>query len=134
VSRGFTENAAAAVVLAATNDAAAGRVYNVGEADALTEAEWVRQVGRAAGWTGEVVVVPREQAPAHLVQAYDTDQDLVGDTARIREELGYAEEVPREEALRRAVAWERAHLPPTPSEEEMQARYAAEDAVLVTLR
>jgi nucleoside-diphosphate-sugar epimerase len=130
VSRGFAENAAVAVVLAVTSDRAAGRVYNVGEADALSEAEWVREVGRAAGWDGQVVAVPRERAPAHLVPTYNTDQDLVGDTTRIREELGYAEEVPRDEALWRAVAWERAHLPATPSDEEMQSRYAAEDARL----
>jgi nucleoside-diphosphate-sugar epimerase len=134
VSRGFTENVAAAVVLAVTSDRAAGRVYNVGEPDALSEAEWVREVGRAAGWEGEVVTVPREVAPPHLVPAHNTAQDLVGDTSRIRAELGYAEEVPRLDALRRTIAWERANLPAKPSEEDMQARYAVEDAALAQLR
>ena len=39
-SRTYVENAAYAVALAATNDRAAGRVYNVGEADALEWREW----------------------------------------------------------------------------------------------
>jgi nucleoside-diphosphate-sugar epimerase len=129
-----TENVAVAVVLEVTDDHAAGRVYNVGEADALSEADWVRAVGRAAGWDGQVVAVPREHAPAHLVPAHDTTQDLVGDTSRIRGELGYAAEVPRDEALRRTIAWERAHLPATPTDEDMRARYAAEDAALAKAR
>lgn len=132
-TRGYAGDVAFSAVLAATNDRAAGRIYNVGELDAVTEAEWVRAVGRAAGWRGEVVVIPPEDAPAHLVPQIDTDHHWVVDTARIRAELGYAEGVVPEEALRRTVTWERANPPPAdrvPSEQEMHARYAAEDALL----
>ena len=51
-SRGYVENVAAAVALAATDERAAGRTYNVGETETPTEAEWVRAIGGAAGWDG----------------------------------------------------------------------------------
>jgi nucleoside-diphosphate-sugar epimerase len=127
-TKGYVENLALAVVLAVTDDRAAGRTYNVGERETLTWAEWVRAIGRAAGWDGEVVVVPRDRLPEHLRPDEDTDQHLVVDTTRIREELGYREHISREEALRRTVAWERAHPP-----EEIdpgQFDYATEDTVL----
>lgn len=129
--RGYVENVATAIALAATDDRAAGRIYNVGEADALLEVEWVRAIGRAAGWNGEAIVMPRDRLPAHLRAKSDLAQHLVTDTARIRRELGYAELVPRDEALRRTIAWERAH-PPEPLDPQ-QFDYAAEDATLAAL-
>lgn len=135
-SRGYSENVARAVVLAVLDEHAAGRIYNVGEPDALSEAEWVRQIAQAAGWHGNVVVVPKEHAPPHLRPTIDTAQHWVVDTTCIRQELGYTEPVSRQEALRRTVAWERANPPPAervPSEEEMASRYAAEDATLSAL-
>jgi nucleoside-diphosphate-sugar epimerase len=110
-TRGYVEDVAAAIALAATDPRAAGRVYNVGESVAYTEADWVWAIGVAAGWKGEVVVAPRGRAPV----PGNTDQDLVTDTTRIRQELGYREEVPAAEALRSTVAWERANPPQTPA-------------------
>jgi nucleoside-diphosphate-sugar epimerase len=131
-TRGSVEDVAAAVAQAATDDRAAGRVYNVGEPDALSEAEWVTVVGRAAGWRGAVVPVPREAA-AHLPGPdYDWRFELATDTRGIRQELGFAEPVGREEALRRAVAWERAN-PPANAPPGM-FDYAAEDAALAAPR
>jgi len=52
-TRGYVENVAAAITLAVTDDRAAGRVYNVAEQQAYTEAEWVQGIGEAAGWSGE---------------------------------------------------------------------------------
>ena len=127
-TRGYAESVAAAVALAVTNESAAGRIYNVGEAEALTEADWVRALGRAAGWKGEVVTVPEDLLPAHMVSPVDYDHHLVTDTSRIRAELGYAERVTREEALRRTIEWERAN-PPAESG-SLEAEYAAEDAAL----
>ena len=132
-TRGYVENVAAAIVLAVTDERATGRVYNVGEASALTEAEWVRAIGQAAGWGGAVMVVPRTRLPLSIRWWGDLalDQDWVTDTTRIRSELGYAEAVPRDEALRRTITWERANaltnLPPHVFD------YAAEDAVLARL-
>jgi nucleoside-diphosphate-sugar epimerase len=102
-TRGFVENVADAIVLALTDSRAAGRVYNVGEPDAPTEAEWVRAIGEAAGWTGRVRTLPLEELAAELAEPYDFRHDLVADTRRIRAELGYRERIDRGEGLRRTV-------------------------------
>ncbi len=130
-TRGYVENVAAAIALAVSDGRAAGRVYNVGEPDAPTYADWLRAVGRAAGWQGDVIVVPDGRLPAKLrPPSGDYTQHLVADTTRIREELGYEEPVPQAEALRRAIEWERAHGPEGSPE---LFDYDAEDAVLAEL-
>ncbi len=106
-TRGYVENVAAAIVLAVTDERAAGRTYNVGEAEALTEAAWVRQIGTAAGWQGTVRAVPKEDLPEKDRQPHDWRYHLATDTRRLRDELGFAEPVPHAEALRRTVAWQR---------------------------
>jgi nucleoside-diphosphate-sugar epimerase len=130
-SRGYGENVAAAIALAVTDNRAAGRIYNVAEAEALPMAEWVRRIGRAAGWDGKVVALPRGHLPAHLRgEDHNWDQHLVADTTRLRAELGYAEPIPQDEALRATVAWERAH--PPEQIDLAQFDYAAEDAALAS--
>jgi nucleoside-diphosphate-sugar epimerase len=62
----YVENAASAIILAVTDDRAGGRVYNIVEPEAMSEAEWIRQIGFAAGWSGEVVIVPEDHLPTHL--------------------------------------------------------------------
>ncbi len=127
-TRGYVEDVAAAIVLAATDGRASGRVYNVGEADPLSEAEWVQAIGAAAGWAGEIVTIPRDALPEALRWDGDTRQDFVADTTRIRAELAYRETIPRDETLRRTVAWERAN-PPADLAPGM-FDYAAEDSTL----
>ncbi len=129
-THGYVEDVASAIALAVTDERAAGRVYNVGEAEPLPWAEWVREIGRAAGWDGEVVAVPEDRLPQHLDWGLNTEQHWFVDTTRIRYQLGYVEEIPREEALRRTVAWERAH--PPENVDPASFDYAAEDAALVT--
>ncbi len=81
-TRGFVEDVAEAIALAVIDDRASGRVYNVGEEDALREAEWVRAIGEAAGWTGHVRAVEREALPEAEREPYDFAHDLVADTSR----------------------------------------------------
>ncbi|RJQ09807.1 MAG: NAD-dependent epimerase/dehydratase family protein [Bacillota bacterium] len=111
-SRGYVDNVALAVAMAAVDDRAAGRIYNVAEPDALSMEEWVRAVGEATGWSGSVVRVPRDELPEDERTSMFTEQDLVADTTAIRGELGYREDIPRVAALRLTVAWERANPPP----------------------
>ena len=125
--RGYVENVAAAIALAVTDVRASGRVYNVGDAECLTELEWARRVADVVGWRGEFVVLPDEQVPAFLRLPGRLEQHWMVDTSRIRAELGYAEPVPRDDAIRRTVAWERAHPPEV---DPAQFDYAAEDAAL----
>ena len=127
-TRGYVDNVAAAIALASVDDRAGGRVYNVGEPEALTETEWVQTIGRAIGWEGKVVTLTRESMPKHLVAPYDFTHHLMGDTNRIRDELGYVEYVPREEAMRQTVEWERTHPPQEGTLRRFD--YSAEDSAL----
>jgi nucleoside-diphosphate-sugar epimerase len=106
-SRAFVDNVADAVVLAATCEEAAGRTYNLAEPPGVAELEWTQRVARAAGWSGQVLVVPDASAPAGLRGSGNLGQHWDADSSRIRRELGYREAVPLEEAVRRTVAWER---------------------------
>ena len=87
--RGFVDDVAAAIALAVVNERAAGRVFNVAEPVAYSEAEWVRTIGEVVGWRGEVVTVPAGRIPL----PYDMEQSLDTDSERIRMELGFVEVV-----------------------------------------
>ena len=131
-SRGYVGNVADAIALAVTDDRATGRVYNVAESMTPTQLEWLRDVGRVAGWRGDIVVVPDELMPPNPTGARnDYGQSMVMDSTRIREELGYAERVGWDEGIARAIAWERAHPPERISPNWID--YAAEDAALAAL-
>jgi nucleoside-diphosphate-sugar epimerase len=125
--RGYVENVAAAIALAATSDHGKNRIYNVAEPP-LTELEWVRQIGDAAGWKGKVIALGRDETPAHLRQPYNTAQDWTVSSDSIRKELGFTDTVAIPEALRRTIEWERANppadLPATTFD------YPAEDAAI----
>jgi nucleoside-diphosphate-sugar epimerase len=125
--RGYVENVAAAIALAATSEQAAGRIYNVGEAESLSELEWARLLATATGWTGDLVTLPADRTPGHLRSPGNLDQHWTTDTTRIRHELGYTEPIAGDEAIRRTIEWERAHPPPI---DPRAFDYAAEDAAL----
>lgn len=129
--RGYVEDVALATALAVLNPKAAGRTYNVAEPEALTQAEWVRAIGEVVGWQGRVVLLPQDRLPQHLVKGEDFSQHLAADSGRIREELGYRETLSRIEALRRTVAWERAHPPAEINSTKFD--YVAEDLALASL-
>jgi nucleoside-diphosphate-sugar epimerase len=126
-SRGYVDDVARAIALAATRDDAAGRVYNVAEPDAPSELDRARQVAAQLAWDGELVVLPDDRAPPHLRHPGNFAQHWVADSTRIRGELGYAETVDRGEALARSIAWEREHPGPVSPQ---AFDYAAEDAAL----
>lgn len=125
-TRGYVENVAEAIVLAIEHEKAAGRIYNVGARQSYTEAEWVRRIGEAAGWAGEVVDLPHAVLPEELRSPLDFTQDYVVDTTRIRTELGYRETIDEATALDRTIDWERQSRPTTASVRS----YAAEDEAL----
>lgn len=127
-TRGYVENVAAAIVAAVLNEQAAGRIYNVGEPITLPISEWVRLIGQTTGWTGEIVVVPKHLLPSHLTSHLHTDQAMMTDSTLIRQELGYVEPISQVEALRRTIAWERAHLPE--NTDPLLFDYAAEDTIV----
>jgi nucleoside-diphosphate-sugar epimerase len=124
--RGYVDNVAAAIALAAVSEQAAGRVYNVTEQPAFTELEWARKIAAAARWDGEFVVLPKDRMPAHLVQPGNSAQHWEADSSRIRRELGYREPVPLAEAVARTIQWERAN--PAGEFSMHKFDYPAEDA------
>jgi nucleoside-diphosphate-sugar epimerase len=129
--RGYVENVAAAIALAATSPQAAGRVYNICEADSFGELDWARKIAAAIHWQGEFVVLPHERTPKHLLWPGNTAQHVVASSERIRKELGFREVVTREEAIRRTIAWERSNPPTEPL---APFDYAAEDAALAQFK
>lgn len=131
-TRGYVENVADAIALATTDERAVNRIYNLGEPDAPTETEWLQSIARIVGWNGEIVLAPNELLPEHLKALTSFEHDLFVDTTRLRRELGYAEKVTRDEALRKTIAWERAN-PPTEIDPK-QFDYNAEDAAFKRLK
>jgi nucleoside-diphosphate-sugar epimerase len=126
--RGYVENVAAAIALAAVDNRAAGRIYNVAETPAFSELEWARKIAAATNWTGDFLVLPRERMPQHLVFPGNAAQHWEVDSSRIRNELGYREPVAIDEGIRRTIEWERANQPGEVSFHPFD--YASEDAVI----
>ncbi|KPJ72093.1 hypothetical protein AMJ52_07445, partial [candidate division TA06 bacterium DG_78] len=127
----YVENVADAIVLAITDARTKNRIYNVAEPETPTLAEWVKKIGKVAGWHGDVVIAPRDKLPQSMQPDFNTEQHLTVDTTRIRKELGYRESIPQDEALRRTIEWERAHPPENISPEQFD--YETEDKVLNSL-
>jgi nucleoside-diphosphate-sugar epimerase len=90
-THGYVENVAAAIVLAAVHPANAGRVYNIGEENTPTISE-------------RLAKLPASAVPPNSDPKFNFDQDIAYDTTRIRDELGYRELVPEEEAMMRTVS------------------------------
>jgi nucleoside-diphosphate-sugar epimerase len=130
-SHGYVENVAAGIVLAITDDRASGRIYNIGEEIVPTTFERAHQLAALAGWTGDILTLPRTALPAHLRDVYNYSQDLAYDTDQIRNELGYKETVSVDDGLRRTIADLRAH---PPASDPSRYDYAAEDAALHVAR
>jgi nucleoside-diphosphate-sugar epimerase len=127
--RGYVENVAHAIALAATSQRAWGRTYHICEEPSLAELEWQSRVAAQTEWRGRFVLLPAQKTPKHLLMPGDPAQHLVANSERIRTELDYQEIVAIDEALRRTIAWEQANPPIGPSFHQFD--YAAEDAALV---
>jgi len=126
--RGYVENVAHAIALAATSDQAAGRVYNICDEPTLTELAWQEKIAQQLHWPGNFVVLARERTPKHLLQAGNASQHVVVSSERIRTELRYKEPVGVDEAIQRTVTWEQQNPPRTIDPQQFD--YDAEDAAL----
>ncbi len=126
--RGYVENVAAAIALAATDDRVARRIYNVCEEPSFSELEWARKIASEMRWTGEFAVLPVARTPSHLLKPGNAAQHWTASSARIRRELGYEEPVAIEEGIRRTIRWEQENPPGV--DFLAQFDYAAEDAAV----
>ena len=129
--RGYVENIAHAIALAATSDRAAGRIYNVCEEPTLSEQAWRTRIAQEMQWPGNFITLPRDRTPKHLWFPGNANQHVVVTSERIRRELGYREPVSIEESLRRTVAWEQQNPPATIDPQQFD--YPAEDAALASV-
>jgi nucleoside-diphosphate-sugar epimerase len=125
-THGYIDDVASAIALAVTNERASGRIYNVAEAVTLSLEERVRLIAQLANWQGRIILVQQGRKPEALKWNIHPEQDIVVDSTRIREELGYREALPVEEAMQHTVAWERANPPAKINPQEFD--YSAEDA------
>ncbi len=128
--RGYVENVAAAIALAATDGRAERRIYNVCEEPSFSELEWAQKIATEMNGEGDFVVLPVERTPPHLLRPGNAAQHWAASSSRIRQELGYKEPVAIEEGIRRTVRWEREN-PPAAEFNLAQFDYAAEDAALL---
>jgi len=125
-THGYIDDVASAIALALTNERASGRIYNVAEATTLSLEERVRLVAQQTGWQGRIILAPRGRLPEPLRWNIHPEQDIVVDSTRIREELGYQEALPLAEAMRHTITWERTNPPAKLNPQEFD--YSAEDA------
>ncbi|MBV9265889.1 MAG: NAD-dependent epimerase/dehydratase family protein [Acidobacteriaceae bacterium] len=128
--RGYVENVAHAIALAATSERARGRTYHLCEEPCLSDLEWSRNIASQAGWAGKFVVMPREKTPKHLLMPVNALQHIIASSERIRSELNYRQPVSTGETIRRAIAWEQANPPAVPSFHQFD--YDAEDLALAS--
>jgi nucleoside-diphosphate-sugar epimerase len=126
--RGYVDNVAHGIALASTSQRAFGRTYHLCDEPAFTELEWQQKIAAQTSWSGRFLVLPDQRTPKHLLVPGNAVQHLVGNSERIRKELGYIERVETDEAIRRTIEWEQAN-PPTGATFH-QFDYPEEDAAV----
>jgi nucleoside-diphosphate-sugar epimerase len=123
--RGYVEDVANAIVLAALDTRSGNRIYNVGEKDPYSESEWIQRIGQIAGWNNKIIKLPYDKLPAHLKEpSVDWQQDLTISTQLIRDELNYKELYSPNDAMRISIDWLRTHKP---AQVDNSFNYDAED-------
>ena len=134
-ARAYAENAAYAVLLAVDKpDIASGRRYVVSDDKLYTMRQRIEAIAHYMGHTFEFVDMPYERAvPCHILwRRMRTNR--FRDTGRIRQELGYRDQVGAPEAMKRTVDWLLANRPAPGGETEQQLGdpfdYAREDRLI----
>ena len=126
--RGYVENIAHAIALAARSDQAVRRIYHVCEEPSLSELEWQQLIAQTMERSCGFVVLEKQRTPKHLLVPGNLAQHVVASSECIRTELHYQEPVPLDEAIRRTVSWEQGNPPAMVNPQQFD--YDSEDAVL----
>lgn len=113
-----------------TRERAAREIYNVGNRKRFTRRNGSRPL-LSMSWNGDIVSVPEELLPGHLLDEMNWNQDFIVDSSKIRRDLGYTELISRNEALRKTIAWETDHPPDSPGAAHFG--YSEEDAILADM-
>jgi len=124
LSRGYAENMAQAVLLAADKpQASAGKIYNCADEQGLSVAHWVQMIARAMDWEFEICSLPGSYAysAADFLLYHNSVNHQIMDIAAIRQDLGYRDVVPIQQAIPRTIAWMLEHRPdPVPVDFTME--------------
>jgi nucleoside-diphosphate-sugar epimerase len=138
-TRGYAENVAHAVLLAAQQPAvAAGQIYNCGDEQQLTMAQWIEVVAQAMDASIEIIGVPDQFAyPARgLMMFFGPSNHQLFDLFKVKSELGYRDVVPPLAAMARTVRWYRDNPPEEKAEfaAGLAESYRLEDAIAAIYR
>ena len=118
-----------AIALATFSTTVPGRIYNVADWENLSEAG--SDITDPSHLAERPILRTQSAVPSHLRVPYRHEQHWEMSSARIREELGYAEPVDFAAAIDKTIAWERAN--PPREIEPSQFDYAAEDAAIAAI-
>jgi nucleoside-diphosphate-sugar epimerase len=139
-THGYAANLAHAVLLAVDQpEASAGQIYNCGDEQVLTLHQWVEIIARAMNSKLDIVCLPNEVAfPARPIALQATPHHRVMDMSKIKNELGYRDLIPTEEALTKTTHWYVEHPPARDGEIERRLQdpfnYPAEDQLLAIFK
>lgn len=123
-TRGWVDDVARAVRLAAEHPDVDSEVLNIGEQRTWSVGAWARAILDAAGGGAELVRVPDEALPEDLRITASQPQHVLVDSAKARAALGWSDTDPVE-ALAASVRWHLDHPPAEPD-----ADFTADDAAL----
>jgi nucleoside-diphosphate-sugar epimerase len=112
-TRGYVRDFAGGVRLALESEATIGEVLNLGESRTWSMGLWARHVLEVAGGEARFVRVSDELLPEDLSLLGHVSQNLLVDSSKARDLLGWTETDPHE-ALSRSVAWHLEHPPEAP--------------------
>lgn len=116
LSRGYAENMAHAVLLAADKpEACAGKIYNCADEQGLTVGHWVQMIARSMDWEFEICSLPGAFAysAADFLLYHNSVHHQIMDIAAIRQDLGYRDVVRMQDAIPRTINWMLKHRPDT---------------------
>jgi nucleoside-diphosphate-sugar epimerase len=133
-TRGYSENMAHAVLLAADQPgASAGKIYNCGDELQFTLAGFIELITSQMGEPAKLICIPDQFASTSrdMMMFRRASHHQLLDIHNIRHDLGYRDLVPANEGVRRTVDWVLQN-PPTDPEfiAAVRSQYEIEDQLL----
>jgi len=98
-SYAYVEDVVYGIKLAVEHEAPTNRVYNLASRCAPSQLDLIEEIQCITGWAGELRLDGEPPFSANF------EQELVLDSARIRDELGFAEQSTLRDGLRKTIAW-----------------------------
>ncbi len=135
-THGYAANLAHAVLLAVDQpEASAGQLYNCGDESQLTIHQVIEVIASAMNYEWDIISMPNDLArPARPYTMQETSHHRVVDLTKIKNQLGYTDRYPVEEAIEKTVAWYLANPPERGGAIEKRLQdpfnYAAEDRLI----